>query len=268
MRRRSILFGLALAAAGRAPVWAAPGEPGEWIDGEINGMHYKVLLPEAFDAGQPYPVVLYLHQLDMGDDLEGLLKEVSAWFNTPLFRSRHPCIVVMPLLDQRNDKAGRRINFGGQSGSRVGEDNAIAALKQVMARYAIDPGRVYVTGNSMGGIGTWQMLLDYNMLNGPEGRIFAAGLALAGSNRTTTPHEAATRLRHVPIWAIHGAWDRRVPPAWDRTMARLLSHSRTFRYTEDPTLGHDVWDRYYTRPAVWDWLFAQGKSSQVPVSRS
>lgn len=268
MRRRSVLFGLALAAAGRAQGWAALDQPGEWIDGEINGMQYKVLLPEAYDAGQAYPVVLYLHQLDMGDYVEGLLKGVNAWVNTPAFRSRHPCIVVMPLLDQKNDKEGRRINFGGQRGSHVGEDNAIAALRQVMGRYAVDPGRVYVTGNSMGGIGTWQMLLDYNTLNGPRGRIFVAGLPLAGTNRTTNPHEAARRLRHMPIWAIHGAWDRRVPPGWDRTMARLLSPSRTFRYTEDPTLGHDVWDRYYTRAAPWDWLFAQGKGGQVPVPRS
>jgi predicted peptidase len=267
MRRRAILFGLVQATAGRAG-WAAAAEAGNWIDAEINGMRYNVLLPDAYDAGQLYPVLLYLHQLDMGDYLEGLLNEVNAWFNTPTFRSHHPCIVVMPLLDQKNDKEGRRINFGGQRGEHIGEDNAIAALKQVMGRYAIDSERVYVTGNSMGGMGTWQMLLDYNTLNGPKGRIFAAGLPLAGTNRTTDPHEAAIRLRRVPTWAIHGASDRRVPPDWDRTMSRLLSRSRTFRYTEDPTLGHNVWDRYYTRPAVWVWLFSQGKSGQVPVSRS
>ncbi len=269
MRRRSILLGLAWIAAGRATGRAAVARSGDstggdhstgggdWIGADINGMHYEVLLPEAYDAAKPYPVVLYLHQLDMGDYPEGLFKQVNAWFNTAAFRSRHPCIVVMPLLDQSSDKAGKRTSFGGRRGSRAGEDNAIAALKQVMGRYSVDPRRVYVTGNSMGGMGTWQMLLDYNALTGTKEKIFAAGLPLAGANQVADPRMAARRLRHVPVWAIHGAADRRVSPNWDRTMARLLSGSRTFRYTEDPTLGHDVWDRYYTRPVVWEWLFSQ-----------
>jgi len=260
MRRRLILIGVMLIAAGFPTKGQAVAQTGEWIGADVNGMHYEVLLPEAYDAARRYPVVLYLHQLDMGDDPQGLLKQVNAWFNTSAFRTRHPCIVVMPLLDQTADKSGRLINFGGAHQGHVGEDNAIAALKQVMDHYPVDLERVYVTGNSMGGMGTWQMLLAYNTLTGSKEHIFAAGLPLAGTHQAADPVKAAQVLRKVPIWAIHGSADPLVSPNWDRTMARLLSRSRTFRYTEDPTLGHDVWDRYYTRPAVLDWLFAQGGS--------
>jgi predicted peptidase len=101
------------------------------------------------------------------------------------------------------------------------------------------------------------MLLDYNVLTGRRGHLFAAGMPLAGANRTVDPSEAAQALRDVPIWAIHGARDKEVRLDWDRTMAHFLAGRNTFRYTEIPDLGHEIWDSTYTRPEVWDWLFAQ-----------
>jgi predicted peptidase len=259
MQRRLILGFLTCVAAlfDVAGGWQALAQPSGWIAGDANGMQYRVLLPEGYDNGRQYPVVLYLHQLDMGDYPEGLLKQVNAWFDTADFRSGHKCIVVMPMLDQTGDKAGRLINFGGKREGHTGEDNTIAALKQVMARYSVDRKRIYVTGNSMGGMGAWELLLSYNALTGTREHLFAAGLPVAGSHRTADPATAAKLLRKVPIWSIHGGQDKEVSPDWDRTMARLMTGSGTFRYTEDPTSGHAVWDRYYTRPAIWDWLFAQ-----------
>jgi predicted peptidase len=235
----------------------AAAQTGGWIPDEVNGLHYEILLPERYDPATRYPVVLYLHQLDMGDYREGLLKQVNGWFNTPAFRSRHPAIVVVPMLDQTKDPGGRLVNFGGKREGHAGEDNTIAALKQVMGGYPVDARRVYVTGNSMGGMGTWQMLLDYNIQTGTKAHIFAAGMPLAGAQRTADPAEAAKALRRVPIWAIHGAQDKEVSLDWDRAMARLLSGAPAFRYTELPGVGHDVWDTTYARPDVWDWLFAQ-----------
>jgi len=223
----------------------------------MNGMHYAVLLPERYDPGKHYPIVLYLHQLDMGNYPEDLLKQVDGWFNTVPFRVRHPAIVVVPMLDQTRDKGGREVNFGGKREGHIGEENSIAALKQVIGRYSADPARVYVTGNSMGGMGAWQMLLDFNSLTGTKGHLFAAGMPLAGANRSADPAVAAEALRHVPIWAIHGAADQEVSLDWDRAMARLLSGSPSFRYTEVPGAPHGVWDLYYPRSDVWDWLFAQ-----------
>lgn len=254
MRRRLLAVATML---GLVNGWPAAAQAADWIGAALNGLHYEVLLPEAYDPTRRYPLVLYLHQLDMGDFPEGLLKQASAWFDAASFRSRHPCIVVMPMLDQTSDKAGLHVNFGGWHGGHAGEDKTVTVLKQVMGRYLTDSARVYVAGNSMGGIGTWQMLLDYNVLTGRKGRIFAAGMPLAGANWTTEPAVAAKMLRKVPIWSIHGAGDKMVPLHWDRTMGRLLGGRPTFRYTENRGLGHNVWDAYYTRSDVWDWLFAQ-----------
>jgi predicted peptidase len=232
-------------------------EAAPWIDHRINGMEYVVLEPAGYSATQRYPVVLYLHQLDMGNDKPDLIHTVDGWFNTPQFRARHPAIIVMPLLDQSKDPHGRVINFGGKREGHIGEDNTIAALREVMSTYSVDPTRIYVTGNSMGGMGAWQMLLAYNTRTGTKGKLFAAGMPVAGAHRTADPAQAATALKDVPIWAIHGAKDKEVSLDWDRAMAKQMSGSRTFHYTEDRTLGHDVWDTYYREPALWDWLFSQ-----------
>ncbi|HEX3574101.1 MAG TPA: hypothetical protein VHU42_05825, partial [Rhodopila sp.] len=111
----------------------------DWTGFEVNGLHYAVLLPEHYDRATRYPVVLYLHQLDMGNYPEGLLKQVDGWFNTVAFRTRHPAIVVVPMLDQANDPGGRAINFGGKREGHIGEENTIAALEQVIGRYSTDP---------------------------------------------------------------------------------------------------------------------------------
>ena len=265
MRRWPAILLCSLGVAGlivSVSLWrTAIARNADWTALNVNGMRYDVLLPANYSSSIRYPVVLYLHQLAMGNYPNGLLKQVGQWFDNDVFRSSHPCIIVVPMLDQTNDPGGRIINFGGKQAGHEGEDNAIAALKQVMDRDSVDPSRIYVTGNSMGGMGTWQMLLDYNAQTGGKGHIFAAGLPLAGRHGTADPAAAAQSLRNVPIWSIHGAADKEVGLEWDRTMARLLSGSDTFRYTEAPGLGHDVWDTYYQRADVWDWLFAQASKA-------
>jgi predicted peptidase len=250
-------FASALAALCACSPHPAEASAEDWTSFDVNGLHYEILLPAHYDKATSYPVVLYLHQLDMGNYRDELRKQVGAWFDAIPFRTRHPAIVVVPMLDQTKDPGGRDINFGGKRTGHIGEDNTIAALHQVTDHYLTDKSRIYVTGNSLGGMGTWQMLLDYNAQTGTKGHIFAAGMPLAGAHRNADPAAAANALRHVPIWAIHGARDNEVSLDWDRAMARLLSGSPTFRYTELPDIGHDVWDAYYQRSDVWDWLFSQ-----------
>lgn len=225
----------------------------------------NLLLPEGYSRHRQYPVVLYLHQLDMGNWPDGLVAEINPWFNAPAWRKAYPSIVVSPLLDQKADPSGKTINFGGvSSDDQPGEDNAVAAVRQVMAQYSVDPRRVYVTGNSLGGIGTWDLLIKENARTGTAGKLFAAGMPLAGATYDhgyPVPDPAVVAaLKEVPIWAIHGADDTQVPLVWDKAMAAALAGRRTFHFTLDPKLGHDVWDTYYALPAGkanWDWLFAQ-----------
>lgn len=265
------------AAAEVPPTTPSPAAPGigQWQQFSVNGMAVNLLLPEGYSSARRYPLVLYLHQLDMGNWPEGLLKEISPWFNNAQWRKAYPAVVIAPMLNQKADPSGQTVNFGGVSpDDQPGEDNVIAAVQQVLRQYPIDPSRVYVTGNSLGGIGTWDILIKYNVLSGTAGKIFAAGMPLAGATYDhgyPTPDAAVvSALKDVPIWAIHGADDSQVPPIWDKAMAAALAHSRRFRFTLDPHLSHDVWDTYYVLPtgkACWDWLFAQ-KARGLKVSRA
>jgi dienelactone hydrolase len=240
---------------------------GDWTIQSINGMQYMVLLPDHYDPSVKYATTLYLHQLDMGSGGPQLLQDqINPWFNTPEFRATHPTIIVAPLLDQNADLSGQTINFGGVTAANTaGEANAIAALRQVMDQYSVDPARVYVTGNSMGGIGTEDMLIKFNAYTGTEGTIFAAGLALAGADYGQgypQPNQSViTGLKDVPFWAIHGGGDTQVPLAFDQNLyAAEKAIGGLMKYTEDASLGHDVWDTYYPKigaDSPLSWLYSQ-----------
>ena len=123
----------------------------------------------------------------------------------------------------------------------------LALLDEALARWPIDPRRVYVTGISMGGYGTWDLLQRY-----PER--FAAGLPICGGG----DEQQAVRLKAVPVWTFHGDQDRAVPVQRTRNMVQALEAcGGLIRYREFPGAGHDVWTRTYADPAVLAWLFAQ-----------
>jgi predicted peptidase len=166
----------------------------------------------------------------------------------------------MPLLDQTADPSGETINFGGVSpGDQAGQDNAIAALQQVESEYSTDPTRIYMTGNSLGGIGTWDTMLKYNAYDGTQGQIFDAGMPLAGNDYAIPADQAAQELAagNVPMWSYHGADDTQVPNGFDEQVAADLQNDPNYHYTEVANTGHDVWDSVYTDPSTWNWLFSQ-----------
>jgi poly(3-hydroxybutyrate) depolymerase len=256
----------AAALAVGASLPAAPATGGStvatWQDGNVGGMAFKILLPDNYNAATAYPVVFYLHQLDMGTGgaVSGLMTEINPWFTSAAFRA-HPAIVVAPLLDQSADMTGNAVNFGGVSPSvTAGRDMALAVLASVLASHKYDPARVYVTGNSLGGIGTWEMIAF-------KPTLFAAAMPLAGANYARDVNTTCAALKSKPIWAIHGGQDTSVPLAWDRAMAaQMKAIGGVMKYTEDASLGHDVWDTYYPQATSWNWLFQQTLKGATPVA--
>jgi predicted peptidase len=250
---------------------AGSGKPGSWnASNTVNGMQYMVMTPGNYDSSLQYPVVLYLHQSEMGSGGPSLLQsEINEWFDGA-FETAYPCIVVAPLVADQDSNGD---NFGGFSSSNTpAETNSLAALQQVIAQYSVDTTRLYLTGNSMGGYGTWDLMIKYNAYNGTQGQLFAAGMPLAGSDSGQSQSTVAAQLisGKVPIWSIHGAQDTTVSPAWDEYMGANATADPNFAYTEVASDGHDVWDDHYPLPGgktYWDWLFgwtsAGGKPSLI-----
>jgi predicted esterase len=257
--QQAVYSNFAMSAVVTPPIVAPPpvqaAQPGTWLDGNIGGMAYKVLLPDGYPPGASavlFPVVFYLHQLDMGTDVPDLMAQINPWFNNPTFRAAHPAIVVVPLLDQSADPSGNTVNFGGVSANvTAGRDTALQTLAQVLGTYNCDPTRLYVTGNSLGGIGTWEMIAF-------KPTLFAAAMPLAGASYARDVNTVSVALRTKPIWAIHGALDTSVPLDWDRAVyVEMRAIGGVMKYAELSGVGHDVWDTVYPDPQYFDWLFKQ-----------
>ena len=120
----------------------------------------------------------------------------------------------------------------------------LAALEK---EFSIDARRLYVTGLSMGGYGTWDAIQRY-----PDR--FAAAVPICGGGDSLRVKEIA----RLPIWAFHGADDGVVKPQRSRDMiAALQQAGGTPRYTEYPKTGHDAWSETYSNPKLYEWLLQQ-----------
>jgi Ca2+-binding RTX toxin-like protein len=135
-----------------------------------------------------------------------------------------------------------------------------------------------VTGLSLGGYATWDLMIKYNAYTGVLGQIFAGGVVLSGDEANPaysiqlgiaggvpTP-DVISELKNVPVWAIEGGFNR---GTWNQALFAELPGSTTFHWTLDPTLGHDTWDKWYSLPTgapVYDWLFSQSASGPGGLS--
>jgi predicted peptidase len=113
----------------------------------------------------------------------------------------------------------------------------------------IDEQRIYLTGLSMGGYGTWDAIARYE-------HFFAAAAPVCGGGDPKT----VSRFAQLPIWCFHGALDKTVKPTRSREMvAALKAVGSDIRYTEYPEAAHDSWTATYANPEFYDWLFQQQK---------
>jgi predicted peptidase len=144
-------------------------------------------------------------------------------------------------------------------GERWQTDSLLKLLEHVMAENRVDPGRVYLTGLSMGGYGTWKLALAY-----PEK--FAAIVPICGggdyidallANRTK-----AAALRNLPVWAFHGAKDNVVPLDESERMVNALKKAgvKDVRLTVYPEATHDSWTETYNNPELYEWLLKQERT--------
>jgi predicted peptidase len=127
-------------------------------------------------------------------------------------------------------------------------------LDQIQAKYSVDPLRVYLTGLSLGGFGTWEFALR-------EPQRFAAIAPIAGGYKYGSQEipENICALKDVPVWAFHGAQDSAVRPAQSADLVRALKAcGGNARLTLYPNAGHaDSWEQAYADPELYRWLLAQ-----------
>ena len=130
-------------------------------------------------------------------------------------------------------------------------------VQKKIKEFDADPDRVYITGLSMGGYGSWDLMARYGT------GLFAAGLTCSGGG---DPGRAET-MKDLPIWIFHGEADQTLPVKLSRRMYTALKEagSDVVFYTEYPGVPHDCWTRTYQNPEVWRWLFSQKRGVRSDV---
>jgi lysophospholipase L1-like esterase/dienelactone hydrolase len=220
---------------------------------------YRLLSPPKLEPGQVYPLVLFLHGAgERGDDNEAQLKHGVRRFASPEARKRFPCFVLAPQCPRDQLWASFKIKTGEQSSVEQPSEPmrlVLGALDALLAELPIDRDRLYLTGLSMGGYGTFDLLARF-----PE-RWAAAAPVCGGGD--------ATRIavaKQVPLWAFHGVRDEAVPVARTRELIEALVRAGGAPlYSEYPYVRHDSWSIAYGEPELLPWMFAQ-KRGAPPVA--
>tara|TARA_B100000700_G_scaffold49379_1_gene52219 strand:- start:8027 stop:8821 length:795 start_codon:yes stop_codon:yes gene_type:complete len=220
---------------------------------------YLLQIPKADPPEQGYPVMLFLHGYgECGTDIEKVKVHGPPKRNAE-FQQLKGCIIVSPQCPQNS---WWRVN------------TLKALMDEVLSNHeSIDQRRMYITGLSMGGYGTWSFLSHYP-------NYFTAALPICGGGdplrlpKNNPPHKSGiknefrpkqfTKAAHLPIWTFHGTEDGAVPISETELLVAALrkAEAKELKYTVYKDVGHiGAWQRAYTNKEVWSWLFSQSKNN-------
>jgi predicted peptidase len=230
-------------------------EARQYKDEAGNILLYRLLKPKTLDGQNKYPLVLFLHGIgERGNDNEAQLKWGAKNFAIDENMANYPCFVAVPQcpLDDFWVSALQDLSSSYSMTEKPTEAMrmALELVDVLQGEFPqIDPQRIYVTGLSMGGFGTWDAVQRR-----PD--LFAAAVPVCGGGDVTK----AERIARLPIWDFHGAEDRLVIPKWSRDMIDAIREAGgSPKYTEYPGIGHQSWIKAYSDPELFKWLFSQKK---------
>jgi predicted peptidase len=216
-----------------------------------NGLPYHIYVPDNLKNGEKYPLVIFLHGYsDLTIDTHnGFPKGV---WSLPLVQSDHPHILFVPRHRTFDDKW-------------VHDEYRIMVIETLDALIKefnsdpdspiIDTTRIYLTGFSRGGRGTWNFIKHYP-------NKFAAAAPLSGFSEGPQTVTEAEKIKHIPIWIFNGDGDKGV--AGSRLSYQMLkkAQARDVRYHEYENQEHVIDDFAYFTEGFMDWLFAQTLTSR------
>ena len=202
-------------------------------------LDYLLALPKDYEQQESWPLILFLHGAgERGDDIErvkvhGPPKLVEQGQDMPF-------IVVSPQCPKDEWWSFKTSELD-------------ALLNEITENYKVDTDRIYITGLSMGGFGTWSMITRFPY------RFAAAAPICGGGDRQFTKY-----YKHLPVWAFHGDQDQAVPVERSVEMVESLKkNGGDPKLTIYPGVGHDSWTETYNNSELYDW-FLQHKRQEKP----
>ncbi len=201
--------------------------------GDAKPLQYLLSLPPGYDqdAAKRWPLMLFLH----GSGERGDNVQMVKTHGPPMLAAKgqaFPFIVVSPQCPPFERWNPLQLND---------------LLDEIAAKYRVDADRIYLTGLSMGGSGTWNFAMTY-----PQRFAAIAPMATGGDA------EDAARVKNLPIWYFIGSKDGDVPERAHKMVDALRKAGADLRFTEYPDAGHvETWTKAYDDPQFYQWLLQQ-----------
>ncbi len=221
----------------------------------FNGLPYRLFIPDGYVPTESYRLVLFLHGAGgRGSDnlaqISGGNFAGSHLWTKPEHQAVYPCFVVAPQCPSGNQWVDWPWSQGSYSIDSVPVSNemqtVLGILNALKSEFNIDEVRMYVTGQSMGGYGTWDIILRNPAL-------FAAAIPVCGGGDPSK----TSLIKEMGIWAFHGALDPTVPVSGSRDMIHALETvGGEPNYTEYPDMLHGIWNNAYSTEGLVDWMFS------------
>ena len=212
----------------------------EYKDSKGTQLRYAILKPAKIKDETKYPLVVSLH----GSGGRGSKKwqgncAANKVLSQPAMRQKYPCYIIAPTVNRNQRWSGAPLTA------------LIELIKTSLKKHPIDPARIYVTGQSMGGAGTYSAILK-------EPHLFAAAVPVCGRGQP----DLAKKIVHLPIWIFHGEKDSVVPTRHSQEMVEALKKAGGKPiYTEYAGVRHNSWTPAYAEEKLWAWLFEQKREA-------
>ncbi|MBQ8533827.1 MAG: endonuclease/exonuclease/phosphatase family protein [Clostridia bacterium] len=220
-----------------------------------TALNYCLYVPSDYNPNKSYPLVTFLHGAGQrgsnnNSQMDHMLLE---YFNQSNFLMANS-IVIAPQCPSGQQWVDTPWANGNYSISSVAESNELKAvvelINSVNSKYSTDSGRQYITGLSMGGFGTWDLIMRHTDM-------FTAAVPACGGADVTK----AAALKDFPIFTVHGDADPTVPVAGTRAMVNAIKAAggTKITYIELAGYGHGVWDYTAAESGALEWMFSQSK---------
>ena len=236
---------------GGGVVLGAPPEAREWKAPDGTVVKYRWSAPESVEAGKTYPLVLFLHGAgERGTDNTAQIKHGVTSILEGAKKLGDPCFLIAPQCPPDRwwspiDHQTKQLNAAARPNPLL--EAVLALVADTIKTQAVDPKRFYVTGLSMGGFATWDLL-------GRAPQRIAAAVPICGGGDPSL----AAKFKDIPVWAFHGEADPVVPVKSTREMITAMEQAGGKpKATFYPEVNHDSWTRTYNDPEVIRWMLSK-----------
>lgn len=220
---------------------------------EGRTLKYQIAIPSELKPQQKVPLIIFFHGAgERGDDNQAQLthgaRQLLAFSET----NKQPSIIVAPQCPKGKqwvDTPWGDLSHTMPESPSESMQLAIELLDSLIEQLPVDTSRIYVSGLSMGGYASWDIIQR-------RPHFFAAAFIVCGGADTTR----AESLKHLPLWFFHGSEDTVVKTSRSRDMHQALQAAGSkAKYTEYPGVNHNSWTPAYNDQTALSWLFKQKK---------